>query len=402
MKKLLLTFVLFSCILYSQDTIQNPLTDKLLIGGDIGFTFTASDYKDLGVGLMVRGVAEYYFMENGIHKLGVRGFGGYGVSSGSDNRFLSGSFTTHLYTLAGGGIYSLQISNSISPYLFLGLKYLRFNPKDSDGNALPNNAADSYDRNLFNVVFEFGMRYQLNNDLFMYGSLVPINLTNDNIDDRTSGSAKDLVVALNVGLLYALDAPWAKNSEPANMKNLPTGVVEPEEEVEKIDEQDEVVDKVENDEMESAIEVAPIDEKAETNVDDSEANVDEMDAGVSKSNIIEELSAKLDLGSVQFEFGKTEFGRMEYIELDRIARIITQDQKSKWAIAGYTDDKEPIQVHQSLGIQRAYFVLRYFMSKGIDRDRFEIVVKGEEDPVGDNSTPEGRAKNRRVEVSRIK
>ena len=390
MKRFIIFLTIFATISVAQNQETQSLSDKILLGGDLGLTFTSSDYKDVGVGLMIRGVGEYYFYENNAHQIGIRGFGGYGISTGSDNRFVPDGFNTNLYTLALGGIYSYQFSKVVSPYVFIGLKYLRFNPKDDDGNTLPNNALNNYERNLFNIAMEFGLRYQLSDELYGYSSLTPINLTNDNIDDKTSGSAKDLIVSLNFGLLYKFDAPWAEDEfNVVSEDNLPGGMEEDGEQI-KTDEVE-----IESEKLNEEIKDEEIKEA------DAPLELVETVTETSKSNIIEELSHKLEFSKVNFEFGKTELDRLEYVELDRLLNIIENDEKSKWKIIGYTDSIEPIQIHQSLAIQRAYFVMRYFMSKGIDRDRFEIVVKGEENPVADNSTEEGRAKNRRVEILKM-
>lgn len=392
MKRILISLLFIASITIFAQSDYPQLTDKILLGGDLGFTFTSSDYKNVGVGLMIRGVGEYYLYENESHKIGLRAFGGYGVSTGSDKRFDPDGFSTQLYTLAAGGIYSLQVSKSVAPYAFLGLRYLRFNPKDKDGNTLPNNAANEYDRNVVNLALEFGIRFNINNDLYGYGSLIPFSLSNDYIDDRASGSAKDFVVTLNFGLMYAFDAPWVSDQKKIS-DDLPSGM-----ETEK--------DMVEENKIEETIlekEVADI--KLETKELKSNEEIilkENADVGPEKSNIVEELSYKLDLGRVFFDYGKTELDRMEYVELDRLYNLIAEDNTTRWRITGYTDNLEPVQVHQSVAIQRAYFVLRYFMSKGIERERFEVDVKGEENPLASNDDPKGREKNRRVEVTKIK
>lgn len=393
MKKVILLITIFASVQFSQDFDTQSLQDQILIGGDFGLTFTSSDYKDVGVGAMIRGVGEFYFYEsnNQKHRVGVRGSGGYGISAGSDNRFDPDRFSTKLYTIAAGGVYSYKFSDVISPYVFAGLKYLRFNPKDSDGNVLPNNAAEEYDRNIFNLAFEFGLRYRLSDELFGYSSLTPINLTNDYIDDRASGSAKDFIVALNFGLLYKFTAPWSNDRYNLIDDDFPDGV-ETEYETEKV----EVTVDTKNQKIEEEAE-----QEAFPEVEPEESVEVETKSETSKSNIVEELSHKLEFSKVNFKFGETELDRIQYVELDRLAKIIEENQKNRWKIVGYTDNIEPIQVHQSLAIQRAYFVLRYFMSKGIDRERFEVVVKGEENPIGDNSTEDGRAKNRRVEILKM-
>jgi len=393
-------------LILSQERNFDSFNDKILLGGDLGLTFTYSDYKDPGVGLMFRGVAEFYLYEKESQKIGLRGFAGYGLSTGSDDRYDPDAFNTKIYTLALGGIYSMQLSNSVSPYLFLGVKYLRFNPKDKDGSSLPRNAKNEYEQNLISLSFELGLRYRISNDFFGYGSIVPLVTANDNIDDRASGKSSDLILSLNLGLLYALDLSSDEVSTKSEI--LPTGIKESKIEINEesdinISGSHETKDEsIDFEEITTDEEVLSDEMESDESVDISEAVESNLEIKTAESNIIEELSQKLELGRVNFKFGETEIGRMEYVELDRLYRIIAEDNSTRWKITGFTDSIEPVQVHQSLGIQRAYFVLRYFMEKGLDRSRFEVVVGGEEKPIADNSTEDGRAKNRRVEISKIK
>ena len=54
--------------------------------------------------------------------------------------------------------------------------------------------------------------------------------------------------------------------------------------------------------------------------------------------------------------------------------------------------------NQRLSVRRAEAVKAYLVSKGIERNRVYTEGKGEKQPVADNRTKEGRAKNRRVEI----
>ena len=68
-------------------------------------------------------------------------------------------------------------------------------------------------------------------------------------------------------------------------------------------------------------------------------------------------------------------------------------------ITGHTDYIGTQEYNQQLGLRRARAVQQYFASKGIPAGRITIVSEGESRPVADNATSEGRARNRRAEIS---
>jgi len=101
-----------------------------------------------------------------------------------------------------------------------------------------------------------------------------------------------------------------------------------------------------------------------------------------------------------FEFGKAE---LKPEGKDRIAAYREQAQgeltrADKVYITGYTDNVGPPEVNATLSLQRAEAVRDTLISLGADPSKFEVRGAGDEKPVADNTTDEGRAKNRRVEV----
>ncbi|MBK1612810.1 hypothetical protein CKO44_04920, partial [Rubrivivax gelatinosus] len=65
---------------------------------------------------------------------------------------------------------------------------------------------------------------------------------------------------------------------------------------------------------------------------------------------------------------------------------------------GHTDATGPDGYNQKLSVKRADAVKAYLVDKGVEKNRVYTEGKGEKQPIADNKTREGRAKNRRVEI----
>ena len=68
---------------------------------------------------------------------------------------------------------------------------------------------------------------------------------------------------------------------------------------------------------------------------------------------------------------------------------------------GHTDSVGSDAYNQKLSVRRAEAVKAYLVSKGIEKNRVYTEGKGEKQPVADNKTAAGRAKNRRVEIEDV-
>lgn len=106
--------------------------------------------------------------------------------------------------------------------------------------------------------------------------------------------------------------------------------------------------------------------------------------------------------TVAFNSGSAELKEEIKPLLDKILVIIKRHHANNIKIEGHTDNV-PISgsIYQSnweLSTARAQSVLRYFTEKGIPPQNLSIAGYGEYRPIADNSTPEGRSKNRRVEI----
>ncbi len=85
--------------------------------------------------------------------------------------------------------------------------------------------------------------------------------------------------------------------------------------------------------------------------------------------------------------------------LHLVAEILRENPQKKVLIVGYTDNVGSDAYNLRLSLQRAQSVADYLIYvEGIDKGRIRIEGRGKAEPIADNSTEEGRAKNRRVEI----
>ena len=90
-----------------------------------------------------------------------------------------------------------------------------------------------------------------------------------------------------------------------------------------------------------------------------------------------------------------------YSVLDSVALVLEEFDKTIIVVAGYTDSVGDAAYNQSLSEQRASSVASYLKSRKIIAARFETVGFGEQNPIADNSTAQGRSLNRRVELTML-
>ena len=68
-------------------------------------------------------------------------------------------------------------------------------------------------------------------------------------------------------------------------------------------------------------------------------------------------------------------------------------------ISGHADNKGTDAYNQKLGTNRAESTMKYLTGKSISPEKITILSKGEKEPAADNTSEEGRAKNRRAEIT---
>jgi outer membrane protein OmpA-like peptidoglycan-associated protein len=102
-------------------------------------------------------------------------------------------------------------------------------------------------------------------------------------------------------------------------------------------------------------------------------------------------------GEVLFKTGKFDLKPAAMAKLDQIAEAL-KGKEQPVTVYGYTDNVGSPDNNMSLSRSRATAVRDYLVSKGLPQDLVTAVGKGQDDPVADNSSVEGRAQNRRVEL----
>ena len=102
---------------------------------------------------------------------------------------------------------------------------------------------------------------------------------------------------------------------------------------------------------------------------------------------------------VYFDTNKSDVKGTSAETLSSMANILKEYPKSNVLVEAHTDGAGPDDYNMGLSKQRATSVTEYLISQGIDKSRLTTKWYGENQPVGDNTTKEGKAKNRRVELA---
>lgn len=114
------------------------------------------------------------------------------------------------------------------------------------------------------------------------------------------------------------------------------------------------------------------------------------------------IGERVILEGVNFETGKTVLLPSARLVLDEVAASLQSFLTAEVAIHGHTDNVGAVKYNMKLSQGRADAVKNYLITKGIPGVRIATKGFGYTKPIADNSTPDGRAKNRRIEFIRLK
>lgn len=108
---------------------------------------------------------------------------------------------------------------------------------------------------------------------------------------------------------------------------------------------------------------------------------------------------KLDIPSdISFDTGRSEIKSNLRPILDQFAQGLGGQPNTEVRIVGHTDSTGSDAVNNPLSVNRAASARDYLVSRGVNSHRVQIDGRGSHEPIADNGTDAGRAKNRRIEI----
>jgi outer membrane protein OmpA-like peptidoglycan-associated protein len=101
--------------------------------------------------------------------------------------------------------------------------------------------------------------------------------------------------------------------------------------------------------------------------------------------------------AITFDIGKANIKPESMTEINRIAQLMKDNGDLQFEVQGHTDNTGTVVGNQRLSEQRAQAIVNKLVEMGVAANRLSAKGMGQSAPLADNSTDEGRAKNRRVE-----
>jgi len=122
------------------------------------------------------------------------------------------------------------------------------------------------------------------------------------------------------------------------------------------------------------------------------------DSGVTVTRKGEDIVLNMP-GNITFRTGSADLNAQFFKVLDGVAQVAKKYDKTIIEVAGHTDNVGGAAYNMQLSQRRAGAVAQYLAGKGVSQARLMTAGGGEEHPVASNATEQGRAANRRVEVT---
>ena len=133
----------------------------------------------------------------------------------------------------------------------------------------------------------------------------------------------------------------------------------------------------------------------------AEQQAEEATASLAKIALVKQEQRGLVItlsGSILFTSGQSHLLVNARPKLDEVALALQKAEGNNFIVEGYTDSVGSESRNQDLSMRRANSVRDYLVDRGVSSERIKAVGYGRNKPIAENSTAEGRANNRRVEI----
>jgi len=133
------------------------------------------------------------------------------------------------------------------------------------------------------------------------------------------------------------------------------------------------------------------------NMDKQAAEIKQTVPGATVTREGEGIIVKFDSG-ILFDVDKANVKSAAQTNLQNLAASLQKNPETNILIIGHTDNTGTDAYNMDLSVRRAGAVKSYLTTSGIDGSRLNTQGKGDSEPIADNTSIEGRAQNRRVEI----
>jgi outer membrane protein OmpA-like peptidoglycan-associated protein len=106
-------------------------------------------------------------------------------------------------------------------------------------------------------------------------------------------------------------------------------------------------------------------------------------------------------GNITFATDSADLNAGFFDVLNSVGKVVNEFEQTVVEVAGHTDNTGADQYNQQLSERRANAVAAYLKTRSVRADRIITVGAGEGHPVASNETPDGRQRNRRVELTLV-
>ena len=113
------------------------------------------------------------------------------------------------------------------------------------------------------------------------------------------------------------------------------------------------------------------------------------------------ITEDFEITNVNFDFNKFDISDSCQTILNNLAVYLNKNPNYKIMLIGYTDNIGSKKYNKDLSEKRALSVMYYLTSKSVYRSRMDYLGYNYENPIADNNSGTGRAKNRRVEITLV-